>query len=727
MTNIGKACEACRARKTRCDGKEPCARCLNRSVSCVYRSRTRNRPRKSQTPAAATAAAASSSSSSSGASNPDIETPPAPEPRDKDKDKDRDKDKDKEKPRDDNSWGFHVHSVAAITTSPSSIIQLHYGPSSNFSMLHSIYRLITGIQTPLTRREEVAQVGPGLDLFQNRQLFFGDLADGSKAPMISSDYSAMFLDKELCSRALERYLSTFWHLLPILTKDDFRRRADLLYASPGLFSFDAPDVVVVMLAMAIGASILEEEAMAQFLFQRASQGADKLGELVNIQAIHIPLLQAQFQLERSRPHSAFLYVGVASRKAVAAGLHRGISIRGQMRDCLQRRLTFWSLFIMETWVCFCLGRPTSISDPGGGVPVPAEEKFILALVRLARLISKCAARIYNQHHESLLHMWNAATELRHELQAYAEEQLLDIHLDIQGEPGTGECGFCKTIIASMYHHVQLLMFRPFLVLRGKLRTPAPQVGAESCDKLRELTWLDTACEYCLEPARQIIKYINKSCEINNLCKETKYFSFFLEGACYVLGFDMLQDKCKVEAHLPWLHVALDCLSSMSPTNEASPSQIQILIKAINRILCTVVPNANPCRGLQSLCGPPQCAEAAAAAAAAAGLNMHPNGSSLLTPSDTSAASTSGYPPSMPSMSLTYYAPNSTRSSAVPFQQQQQQPPPEGHQAGSSAMSIPGAHDPDFDWRMFDVETLMSIDPFEFILNAKMNEEGQTGM
>lgn len=69
----------------------------------------------------------------------------------------------------------------------------------------------------------------------------------------------------------------------------------------------------------------------------------------------------------------------------------------------------------------------------------------------------------------------------------------------------------------VYHHVQLLMFRPFLVLRGKLRTPAPQVGSESCE-LRELTWLDTACEYCLEPARQIIKYINKSCEINHLCK-----------------------------------------------------------------------------------------------------------------------------------------------------------------------------------------------------------------
>lgn len=75
------------------------------------------------------------------------------------------------------------------------------------------------------------------------------------------------------------------------------------------------------------------------------------------------------------------------------------------------------------------------------------------------------------------------------------------------------------------------MFRPFLVLRGKLRSPAPQAGAESSDKLRELTWLDTACEYCLEPARQIIKYINKSCEINPLCK-------VCAKACRKMDFDL---------------------------------------------------------------------------------------------------------------------------------------------------------------------------------------------
>ncbi|PTB66017.1 hypothetical protein BBK36DRAFT_1169693 [Trichoderma citrinoviride] len=157
---------------------------------------------------------------------------------------------------------------------------------------------------------------------------------------------------------------------------------------------------------------------------------------------------------------------------------------------------------------------------------------------------------------------------------------------------------------------------------------------------------------------------------------------------------------------------------MSPTNPASPAQIQILIKAVNRIICTVVPTANPCRGIQSLCGTPQCAPAGGGGMPMHANNNNNNGSnSLLTPSDTSPAA-SGYP-----LSLTYYAPNSARSSsAMPGF-----PPPGEGQGGAGAMSIPGAHDPDFDWRMFDVETLMSIDPFEFILNAKMNEEGQTGL
>lgn len=112
--------------------------------------------------------------------------------------------------------------------------------------------------------------------------------------------------------------------------------------------------------------------------------------------------------------------------------------------------------------------------------MPAEEKYLLALVRLARLISKCAARIYNQRHESLLHMWNAATELRHELQAYVEQQLYEVHLDIQGEPGTGECGFCKTIMASSMSRNTIWSF---LFASEKLTESPPSLSVSPCSAI----------------------------------------------------------------------------------------------------------------------------------------------------------------------------------------------------------------------------------------------------
>lgn len=57
-----------------------------------------------------------------------------------------------------------------------------------------------------------------------------------------------------------------------------------------------------------------------------------------------------FQFERARPNSSFLHIGSAVRKAVAAGLHKGVCSRtGQSQDDSdQRCILFWSLFFWET-------------------------------------------------------------------------------------------------------------------------------------------------------------------------------------------------------------------------------------------------------------------------------------------------------------------------------------------------------------------------------------------
>ncbi|KAL6691604.1 hypothetical protein J3F84DRAFT_397423 [Trichoderma pleuroticola] len=513
MTNINKACEECRIRKIRCEGGNPCCRCSKRNLQCVYRLKVRNRLGKPRVRPVSLPTENKQETSLARQANLSHES------------------------ETEGNQGFHVHSIAALPM-PSYNFQLHYGPSSNFSIMHLVSSQISGVPQPLGRSAEVAQVGPGLDLFEYQFLFFGDLADSNKAVPVTGVYFTTLPSQELSNRLLERYLSTYWHMLPIVTKEIFRQRLAQMYATPGICAFDSLDGMVVLAAMAVGASMMGEEKVTQMLFQGVMANAKRANEYVNIQSIHLELILAQFRIERSKPHSGFMHVGNAARKAIAAGLHRGVNIRGKPEDALQRRLAFWCTYVWEVWVCFILGRQTSISELGLDIPVPTDDKIMAALVKLTKIVSHCADRIYNRTYESLVHMWDVVNEIRGELREFADEQRKEIGFEPDRVSCTGELGFCLTTISAMYHHTHLLLFRPFLILRAKLDLIPSTIRTPTLNKLDKLTWLNGACENCLDTAQKCIRL------------RTVYMAFFLEGACFVLGFDMLSNNSRRIIHLP---------------------------------------------------------------------------------------------------------------------------------------------------------------------------------
>lgn len=484
-------------------------------------------------------------------------------------------------------------SVAAThRASPSCLLQLYYGPSSNFALLNSIYHQIEGTRPKSPPREGVEEVGPGLDLFSHRRLFFGDLADNQRPATISEDYSAMLLDPDTARRLLERYLLTYWHGIPVLDKNTYRRRLDSLFQPPGIFDFDSSDTIIIMLAVALGASMTGDEAIAEFLFQKAKQGAAKLDEVVNTQVVQIHLMMGHFQSERAKPNSQFLHIGTAVRKAVAAGLHKDVCVRpGQsMEDVEQRRLLFWSLYFWETWTCFVVGRPSSIPDPGSSIPVPSDHKLLISLVTLSRIMSKCVRLIYSPRHDSLLPVWNAANEIRRELHRFAERQSKDMKFGLVGDASTGELGVCQAMVSTMYHHTLLLTFRPFLILRAKLKHDSSSSEDGSAENNHTPpSWLNTACEYCLEAARNSIGFLTGSCATNVLCRDIKYHGFFIEGACYALAFDMLQERKSAHRNLPWIHSALRCLRSMV-TRSQNGGQLPVTIASIEQMVRSVFPD-----------------------------------------------------------------------------------------------------------------------------------------
>lgn len=67
---------------------------------------------------------------------------------------------------------------------------------------------------------------------------------------------------------------------------------------------------------------------------------------------------------------------------------------------------------------------------------------------MARVMSKCVKSIYNQRHESLVPLWNAACEIRQELGRFAEQHMNDAKYDLFGDRTPTERGICQVMIST---------------------------------------------------------------------------------------------------------------------------------------------------------------------------------------------------------------------------------------------------------------------------------------
>lgn len=391
---ISKACQQCRRRKIRCDGGEPCQHCKQKKLECEYRGFVRQRKRKHELLSKSEDAAAAGETDD-GEDGDDVavrDIPVSASARGKGVAMNRKASRSISRP----SHGAAAeggsrrndlvdYSVAAThVASPSCVIQLYYGPHSNFSLMQLMYRqLIDGLGATETnntnasssRRDEVEEVGPGLDLFSFRRLFFGDLA-GNQDPSLSGGLgsgsnSLFFMHPSTASKYLERFLSTIYYFSPWKSKERYRQMLNGLYQTNNDMSADSPQTTLLIVMLALGAAEMNDHEMGDFLYKKAKANSVAFDEIVNVQTIQVPILMisqpflffslnalmltsgyAHYQSEKARPNSAFLCLGTAIRKALAAGLHKNTRFKVEQttEDAEEKRLTFWSLFFYDMLV-----------------------------------------------------------------------------------------------------------------------------------------------------------------------------------------------------------------------------------------------------------------------------------------------------------------------------------------------------------------------------------------
>ncbi|PLB46558.1 C6 zinc finger domain protein [Aspergillus steynii IBT 23096] len=541
---ISKACQECRKRKIKCNGHEPCKTCQLRNTPCTYREVIRQRKKKHQYRQDAEAAEAYAPNTARQPS-PDVPRPSG-------------------RRNPSVSYTFNNSVSATHMESPSCKVQLYYGSTSHFALMHEIYRdLVESKHAPQSEDpREVQEAGAGLDMFSFRRIFFGgpDGTNDSLKNQNSADVPVMFLPHEQAKAFLDRFLSSLYVMVPFQSRDTFKRQLWNLYNPSPDFRTDTWGHSMILMGLAMGSLGTEQYSWGDVLFERVKASCAMLDDVVNLQTY------AHFQTEQGRPNSAFLHLGTAARKAISAGLHKEAPNEGDTAHSMEeRRTTFWALFFYETWFCFHLGRPCSLHSRDVGIALP-EEPFMLALVHLSKVIARSADEMYGRHHDSLLQMWKIARSISDDLRCYDANmrRALGFGLDKCAQPGV--LGVQQTMLITLYYHTILLTFRPFLIFRGRWQGDAkiaPPRGTNGTSRrpTEVPAWLNDACNHALSAACRTIHFLYEASIVNDLVRELRYHGYFLGSASFVLIYDLLHGENLANTHLQWIHASLQCLSS----------------------------------------------------------------------------------------------------------------------------------------------------------------------
>ncbi|RAH53576.1 C6 zinc finger domain protein [Aspergillus piperis CBS 112811] len=571
---IPKACQECRKRKIKCNGVNPCKTCELRHTPCIYREVIRQRKKKHQY----TEAPANDEYISNGATRADYgarqQSPGVMQPA--------------RRRNPSVSLTFNNSVSATHMASPSCKVQLYYGSTSHFALMHEIYRgLVSGNQSAETEEPqgEVEEAGAGLDMFSFRRIFFGTQADShdSNKALNGPDANVLFLPYDLAKVFLERFLATLYHLVPFWSKEVFYQQLDHLYRPTPDSRSDKWARSLLLLGLATGSLGTQHHSWGDILYERVKASISSLDDVVNLQT------HAHFQTEQGRPNSAFLLIGVAARKAISAGLHKEAPAESDdAADSVEeRRCTFWSLYFYEVWTCFHLGRPRSLSAKDIGIALP-KDPFLQVLVHLSKIFSRSADEMYGRRHESLLQMWKIAKSITDDMRCYDSkmQHALGFGLDKPVQPGT--LGVRQTILITLYYHTILLTFRPFLIFRGRwqhqMKISSQQPGSSTAKGPTEIpTWLNEACNQALSAACRTIHHLYEASIYNELVRELRYHGYFLGSSSFALIYDLMHGENLASTHLPWIHAALQGLSSMRHGEPitSSMSAIQTVLRKLN--------------------------------------------------------------------------------------------------------------------------------------------------
>lgn len=230
------------------------------------------------------------------------------------------------------------------------------------------------------------------------------------------------------ARLIEAYFRDMHNRLPFLDRSEIYELHETMHQN-NAYDIRKFGTFKIFMIYAIGASILQMtdvyEATPPRDFWATATGAQSAlkssSPYARIEAIMLLIL---YDLRTSSRSSVWYTIGLAMRICVDLGLHRETQYRAMRpHDAQLRRRLFWSVYLVERYVSWSLGRPFSVAEKDIDANIPAEmddttnngsqvdqvlqtpsdpatpasgpnlHRFI-ATIRLQRILSRIHAEIY---------------------------------------------------------------------------------------------------------------------------------------------------------------------------------------------------------------------------------------------------------------------------------------------------------------------------------------------
>ncbi|KAF2716785.1 fungal transcriptional regulatory protein [Polychaeton citri CBS 116435] len=515
---VTRACDECRRKKIKCDGKQPCTHCTVYSYECTYdqpSNRRRNpapqyvenlehRVHRAETllhilipnldlndpgidaavqqgwipgapgkgnPGAATATAMQTLSN-----GPQTRPPPAP----------------REQNKSDTNLESMVRAVANIEMDEHGNWDYH-GHSSGLAFVRRMRDQLGDMlgpdvaTTPFVKSRQMSQV---LDSPRS-------VADSlGEASVHNVDLPSKDVAREVCSHAVDDAAA----LLRILHKPSFWSMFERIYNIPSdqYTNEESKFLPLFYSSMALGTLFGNEgqrldrdgyenaiqKGFEFFRYARQLMDIADIRDLTSLQAVIFMILFLQSSAKMSQ---CYAYVGVALRSALRMGLHRAFDGNFDPIEAEMRKRIFWAVRKMDIYVGALLGLPQTLSDDDidqefptevddeyvtkeGMRPMPANRVSLMtafnAHTRLVAILQKIVRKIYpikvqsqqGSPDKSYTVPFSAIREIESDLEDW-KNSLPPILSPCQAPERYTRV---QQLLRLAYAHTQVMLYRPFL-------------------------------------------------------------------------------------------------------------------------------------------------------------------------------------------------------------------------------------------------------------------------